>query len=289
MFKSLRLSALLALAGLVAACGDGAGPRPGAQVAFSMGTRGTGAAALRNPVDDGTRLLEITSVKVVLRKVEFKREEDESCDDDSSPPLVTSVNGQHDDGDANNGHHGDDGDDDGDDGDEDACESITVGPMLVTLPLDPGVKLAFNAILDPGTYDEVRVKVHVPEPGNPIDDAFLATPEGQGVDYSVIVEGNYFADIVNDPTGSVPFTFKSHLSANQEIDLDPPLVIEAGSTGFDVTVRVDVDSWFKDEAGNVIDPATVDESVINDNIRKSFHAFRDENHDCHDDDGSDDD
>jgi hypothetical protein len=285
-WKTSRLMTLLACAGLFA-CSDGSGPPTGARIAFSMGTRGTSATALRNPVDDGTRMLEITSVKVVLRKVEFKREEDESCDDDSNPPVAPSVNGQHDESDPNNGGHGDDGENDGADGDEDACESITVGPMLVTLPLDPGVKLAFNAILDPGTYDEVRVKVHVPEPGNPIDDAFLATPEGQGVDYSVIVEGKYFAD-KNLPDFQ-PFTFKSHLSANQEIHLNPPLVIEPGSTGFEVSVTVDVDSWFKDDAGNLIDPRTADENVVNQNIRNSFRAFRDEDHDGHDDDGSDDD
>jgi hypothetical protein len=31
------------------------------------------------------------------------------------------------------------------------------------------------------------------------------------------------------------------------------------------------------------------EQLVKDNIKDSFHAFRDGNHDCHDDDGSDDD
>jgi hypothetical protein len=35
--------------------------------------------------------------------------------------------------------------------------------------------------------------------------------------------------------------------------------------------------------------ASAQEAVINDDFRSSFHAFRDENHDGHDDDGSDDD
>lgn len=290
--KTSRLVALITCAGLFA-CSDGSGPGKGTQVTFSVGTRAGPAAgpALLAPITDAAgNQIDLTSVKLVVRRVEFKHEEDESCDDNSNPPVPTSTNGQHDEGDANSGQHEDDGEDDGDDGDEDACESITFGPVLVDLPLDVGATKAFSVTLDPGTYDELRVQVHKPEPGDPRDDAFLAIPGNEGVDYSILAEGTY------TPSGGTPvaFTYKSRLNAEHEIKLDPPLAIDATSTNFDVTLKVDTGKWFVDGSGILLDPTSANEgganeSLVRHNIGESFDAFRDEDQDCQDDDGSADD
>jgi hypothetical protein len=272
-----RLIALIACTGLLAACGDGASPGKGTQVTFSIGTRGAPAAgpARLAPITDANGdQIDITSVKLVVRKVEFKREEDESCE------------GALNDGQHNDGQHKDSGENDGDDGHEDACESVTFGPLLVDLPLDVGATKAFSVALDPGTYDELKVQVHKPEPGNARDDEFLAT--NPGVDNSILAEGTY------TPSGGTPvaFTYQSPLTAEHEIHLNPALVIDATNPNFDVTLKVDTGTWFLDGNGSLLDPSTANDGganqgLVNDNIRKSFHAFRDDNHDCHDDDGSD--
>lgn len=275
-----RLTALVAWSGLLAACSDGSGPGQGTQVTFSVGTRaapGAGPLLLAPITDAAGNQIDLTSVKLIVRRVEFKREEDESCDDDSSVPAPTSATVRH----------GDDGEDDGDDGDEDACESVTFGPLLVDLPLDVGATKAFTVTLDPGTYDELQVQVHKPEPGDPRDDAFLAIPGNEGVDFSILAEGTY------TPSGGAPvaFTYKSRLNAEHEIELVPPLVIDAASPNFDVTLKVDTGKWFVDGSGILLDPTSaneggVNESLVQNNIAESFDAFRDEDRDCQDDDDS---
>ena len=280
-----RLMALLACAGLLAACSNGSSPGNGTQVTFSIATRGAPAAgpALLAPISDAQgNQIDFTSVKLVVRKVEFKREEDESCEG-------TLNDGQHTDG-----QHDDSGENDGDDGHDDACESVTFGPLLVDLPLDVGATKAFSVALDPGTYDELKVQVHKPEPGNPRDDEFLAIPGHVGIDYSILAEGTYTPNTNGTPGTPVSFTYKSPLTAEHEIHLNPALVIDATNPNFDVTLKVDTGTWFLDGSGNLLDPNSANEGganqgLVNDNIRKSFHAFRDGDHDGHDDDGSDDD
>lgn len=280
-----RLMVLAACVATLASCSGGAGPSTGNQVTFSVGTRGTpaaGTAALSVPITDAQgNTIEITSVKLVLREIEFKREEDATCD---VPPPVPGAPP------AVNGHHGDDGEDDGHDGHEDACESVSFGPKLVDLPLDAGVSPAFSVTLDPGTYDELKVKLHKPVPGDPLDDAFLAIPGNEGIDYSIIATGTY------TPNGgaATPFEFRSGLSAKQEIHLNPPVVIDGTAMDYPVTLKVDVATWFVDGTGAVVDPGTAgaggaNEELVQHNIKSSFHAFRDGNHDCHNDNGSDND
>ena len=289
--KTPRLVALIACASVLTACGNGSSPSTGTQVSFSLGTRAAPAAgaALSAPITDAQgNQIELTSVKLVIRKVEFKREEDQSCDGNSNPPVPTSLNGQQNGGGAHNGHD-DGGENDGHDGHDDACESVTFGPLLVELPLDVGATKAFSVTLDPGTYDELKVQVHKPQPGDPRDDAFLAIPGNEGVDYSVLAEGTY------TPSGGSPvaFTYTSRLSAEHEIHLNPALIIDATNPNYDVTLKVDTGTWFLDGAGDLVDPNTANDGganqgLVNENIGKSFHAFRDDNHDCHNDNGSDD-
>jgi hypothetical protein len=70
------------------------------------------------------------------------------------------------------------------------------------------------------------------------------------------------------------------------MEFDPPLVIDATTTN--ATVSLDVAKWFLDRNGNAIDPSAATAgsdalSRIEDNIRRSFHAFEDEDHSGEDD------
>ena len=66
-----------------------------------------------------------------------------------------------------------------------------------------------------------------------------------------------------------------------------PITVGPGTSNF--TVSVDVASWFKDASGAFLDPNDpANAETINANIRHSFRAFADENHDGVDDDHEED-
>jgi hypothetical protein len=165
---------------------------------------------------------------------------------------------------------------------EDACEELEVGPVLVSLPLGVGgAARAFSVIVAPGSYDKVEFEIHSPSSSD--DAAFIqANPELDGA--SVRVSGSY---------NGVPFDFVSDLNAEQELALIPPLVVSA-SGATDLTLFVDLDGWFRDAGGSLIDPATAasgqpNEDVIKQNIQRALNAFEDENRDGADDHGGVDD
>jgi hypothetical protein len=80
------------------------------------------------------------------------------------------------------------------------------------------------------------------------------------------------------------FTYTTDLDAEQEIALSPPITTD-GSTPASLTLFVDVSSWFKTSDGTaLVDPATTlldpaNQSLVENNIKASFKAFEDENHD----------
>lgn len=157
-------------------------------------------------------------------------------------------------------------------GDDDQCEEFETGPVLVSLPLDGSVATLLSVVVDTGTYRELEFKLHKPEDH---DTAFLgAHPD--------------FADITVRVTGTyngTPFTYETDLDAEQEMDLVPPLVISDASVATNVTLRVDVRSWFLVNGG-VVNPASANkgganESAVNENVKNSFKAFEDHDRDGH--------
>jgi hypothetical protein len=282
--KTASLSLFLALAGSLAACSDGSGPSARTQLRLGIASRSASAAnsVLSSVlVSDASHTLELKTVELVLRDISLKRVEDGSCPEDDNP----QVTGQHD---GNGGGDGDHGDNDGDNGQRDACESFRIGPFLASLPLAEGVVSGIVTVTpDPGTYDEVRIKIHKPreDSGDPADVDFLAQhPDLKGISIRV----TYSLD------GGPDLQFTSDLEAKEKIEIPPPgITIDATTTSYDVTVKVDVTKWFVDGSGNVIDPASAgtggaNQELVRNNIRGSFRAFHDDNHDCHNDDGSDD-
>ncbi len=262
---SLRIAAGSAAALILAACSSSNPSTTGAgRVAFSIATRPATAAApvlLAAPDSQavGQDTLVFDSVQVVLRKIDLERtNEDVSCSDEMSGES---------------------------DGHEDACEEVKAGPSIVDLPLTPGASQAFTVSVDTGTFDQMHLQIHVLT-DNPADQALLAQrPEFAGI--SVRAKGTFKSGTA-DPTD---FVYTNDLTANQELQFASPLTV--GTAGpVELTLMVDVHSWFLDSSGNLIDPATAgagqpNEGVVTHNIRSSFHAFEDENHDGEDDhDGS---
>jgi hypothetical protein len=283
--KTLRRLALLGAATTLAACsGGGTSPTAKSQVTFSLSSRpATGAshaAFLSDTLTGSASTVVLDTVQLVLRDLRFKRVEGSACPDDDS--LSAGI--RHDGG--NDGNSGHEGDSNGGDGHEDACESFNAGPFLLDVPLGAGVDRAFAVTVDTGTYDQLRIKVHKPssDSADAKDAAFLAAhPEFDHV--SIRVVGSY---------NGTPFVFTSDLNAEERIRLIPPIAVADSAQNVDVTVKVDVSTWFSDGAGDFVDPVSgikggANDNLVKHNIEASFHAFHDGNHDGHDDDGSDDD
>lgn len=197
----------------------------------------------------GNDTIVVRSVEVVLREIELKRVEAASCD---------SVMGNDD------------------------CEEFEVGPVLVALPLGGTATATVVAVVAPaGLYDELEFEVHKPESSD--DAAFIAAhPDFNGV--AVRVTGTY-----SQAGTRSDFVFTSELSAEQKVLLSPPLTVSDGAAT-NVTLRLDIGSWFLNAEGTaLISPASANkgqpnESVVKDRIQASIDAFRDDDHDGHDDD-----
>jgi len=256
---AFRTAAGLAAIASIAACGDSDGPSTGGQVNFNVATKAATTAAAGSAslvtggtpetFTDGTNTLVINQVQIVLREIELKRAE-------------ATVNC----GESSGG---------------DACERLELGPILLDLPLGGtgGAARTFSAPVAPGTYSEIEFQIH--KPSHDEDAAFVqAHPDFDGV--SVKVTGTY---------NGAAFAFTTALDAEEEIELNPPLVTtETAAT--DLTLFVDLDRWFRDGAGSLVDPESANvgnanESLVENNIKSTLHAFEDENQDGTDDHGGD--
>jgi hypothetical protein len=160
----------------------------------------------------------------------------------------------------------------------DSCEELELGPILLDLPLVAGsVAHSFTVPVAAGSYDEVEFKIEPASHDDSPDAAFVqAHPDLAGV--SVQVDGTF---------NGVAFTYTSDLSAEEEIELSPPVDVAESATA-DLTLLVDLDRWFRTGAGILVDPGTANagssnESLVESNIRATLHAFEDENHDATDD------
>jgi hypothetical protein len=268
MTPNLRLALGLLVAGSLAACSDGTAPGNKSQVTFNVSTAAGAPAGLSSLVSDtvtaGTDVLVLDQVEMVLRDIRFKRVNDDACDDEGDD------NGE--DSSIRPADHGENGDD----GNEDACETFNAGPFLLDLPLGPGVDQVFTVAVDTGTFDELRLRLHKPEDDgtDPADMAFLAAhPEFARI--SIRANGSF---------NGTPFVFTSDLNADQEMELSPPLIVSDAGADVDVTLKVDLATWFSDGAGGLVDPQTANkgganDNLVRDNIRDSFDAFQDEDHD----------
>jgi hypothetical protein len=171
-----------------------------------------------------------------------------------------------------------------DEGSDDRCEKLEVGPVLLDLPLGTGgAARSFSVAVDTGTFDEVEFEIHKPSDDDATDASFVQShPEFAGA--SIRVTGSY---------NGVAFEYTSDLNAEEEIELSPPLAV-AASGDAELTLLVDLDRWFRDPAGALVDPASAsidgtNEQLVEANIRNTLHAFEDEDHDGTDDHGGEDD
>ena len=272
---------ILATFALVA-CTDGAGPRGAGKVRLAISTvqpstlpsAPTGQAPSASLqaggpetfTDASNNTLAITSVELVLRKVELKPVERSACNESSQITVATAATA------ASDGNEGNEMNEV-----ETECDELEAGPILVDLPLG-GIERMFEATVPAGTFDELRFQIHKPsDDGDAADHAFLAAhPDFAGV--SIRVKGTF---------NGTDFTYTSDLNVEQELRFNPAVVVTAG-TPAKLTVSLDLSGWFRN-SGTLVDPATAaeggaNEDLVRHNIIRSFQAFKDNNEDGRDDD-----
>jgi hypothetical protein len=196
----------------------------------------------------GSNTVVITKAQLVVRRLQLEQGDNTACADS---------------------------DDDAPDADAGECAEIKSGPILVDLPLNGTANTEVNASVPEGTYHEVHFHIHRPT-GSSADQAFV-TANPSFANTSIRVEGTF---------NGQPFVYTSDLTANINLEFDPPIVINADNKN--VTVQISLNTWFKVN-GQVIDPTTANkgganEAAVANNIRLSLRAFRDDDRNGDDDD-----
>lgn len=282
--RNQRAQALVILATFVlVACTDGAGPRGAGKVSLALSTVPTAtapsaptgqavsaslaAAGSETFTDASNNTLAVTSVELVLRKVELKPVDRSGCEGGSGDQSSQTNNVTE----ASDGNEANDMNEAGD-----GCDELQAGPILVDLPLG-SVERMFEATVPAGTFDELRFQIHKPsDGGDAADQAFLAAhPDFAGI--SIRVKGTF---------NGAAFTYTSDLDVEQELRFNPPVEVTAG-TPAKLTLSLDLSGWFR-SSGTLVDPATaakdgVNESLVRGNIVQSFESFKDDNEDGRDD------
>ena len=146
------------------------------------------------------------------------------------------------------------------------CPEIELDPVLVDVPLSGTATLDLGALVPAGSYRELEFKIENADDDSGPEAEFLrAHPEFRGV--SVRVDGTF---------NGQPFTFKSALEAEIELAFNSAFVVSASEPA-NLTISVDVASWFKGADGTVLDPANGANALrIGQNIGLSFAAFGDD-------------
>lgn len=149
------------------------------------------------------------------------------------------------------------------------CSELELSPMLVTVPLGAISQLDLGSVVPAGTYHELSFNVDAVQSGDTAGAAFLtAHPDYANV--SLRVQGTYKGQ---------SFVYNSNQDIEFEMEFATPVVI-GGSSSPNLTIALDAGSWFKDASGNVLNPSDpANASTIDNNIKNSFHAFEDDNHD----------
>jgi len=144
--------------------------------------------------------------------------------------------------------------------------NFKTGPFVVKLNLNTNATLFTTAMIPEGTYDRVKFEIHKLEDGEVgIDTAFSAG----GGRYSVVVYGKF---------NLIPFIYRSTKSAHQILAFSPGINVSS-SVKTNITLRVQPYTWFW-TGSDYLDPLNVsNENDIDNKIKASFTAFRDNNRD----------
>lgn len=163
--------------------------------------------------------------------------------------------------------------------DEHSCAELELSPSLINLPVDSSVATALGISIPTGTYSALEAKVRPvrTEDHAGAGSAAFLTAHPDFANVSVRVEGTY---------NGTPFTYLGAPSAEFETAFNPPIAVDTAKVN--ITVHVDLATWFRDASGALIDPKTANAgganaSLVAANITRSLRAYRDDDRDGRDD------
>ncbi|HEY6911146.1 MAG TPA: hypothetical protein VI356_17340 [Myxococcales bacterium] len=150
---------------------------------------------------------------------------------------------------------------------------LSEGPLLIDAAgasLSGALLQLATANVPAGTYDKLKIQVHRAQAPAPASFDDLVKQNA-----SVLLEGQI---------DGKDFTFASSLEA--EVEHEGSFTL--GDAASNITLDLDASKWFTAADGSRLDPRDASaRSAIEDNIRASFGAFEDDNHDGKDDQGDD--
>lgn len=152
-------------------------------------------------------------------------------------------------------------------------EDVRTGPVLLdlgTAALDGSVTKVVDAPIAAGTYKEIKFKIDKPS----------ASDSGVAANAALKAMADAGASIIVDGTiDGVAFSFATAQEAQQKFE--GAIVLGDGSN---LTINLDASTWFGGAGSGRFDPrVSGDRSKIEEAIKRSFKAFRDEDHDGKDD------
>ncbi|KAB2878195.1 hypothetical protein F9K33_14220 [bacterium] len=155
-----------------------------------------------------------------------------------------------------------------------------VGPFIVNLDMNGGVTQIAATDIPNGIYDEIKFKIHKPEDDEAVSDTDFVAGASSDQRFSVVIRGTY---------NGTPFLYRSKKDIEQELEINPPLVVTDSTNDVNATMLVAPAGWFMKD-GLYLDPMNEsNRSDIDDNIKKSFKkAMKDNDHDGEENDDDDD-
>ncbi len=255
---------------LLTACNSTA-PIPSQRISLSttIGPRAAASGPAMDVIVTGTGgKVKIASAQVVLSHIELKSDAACTTDENADAKDANEADDATDPADASEPS--------ADTNDEHDCE-VHLDPVLVDLPMDGTTKVILDALVPAGSYSGLRAKLEPVESDDNGSSAFLAA-HPDFADVSVKVVG-----VFTDAGGADhAFTFTSKVEAELSVNFASPVTVDANSKN--LTVDVNVGTWFLDAAGAIIDPTNAaNQETIEKAIRASLSAFEDDDHDGHDD------
>jgi hypothetical protein len=153
---------------------------------------------------------------------------------------------------------------------------LRTAPLLIDLlqlDLESGTPREVDlADVHAGTYRELKFKIHKP----------ALSDTGVSIDNGLFWMASENASVIVDGTiDGRPFTFKSAVDAQQELEGTFAL----GDGSHYLTLNFDPSGWFGGQVPARLDPVEANREQIEKNIRESFEAFQDDDHDGHRDRG----
>ncbi|HET9465770.1 MAG TPA: hypothetical protein VFO71_09585 [Gemmatimonadales bacterium] len=250
---SIRAGSLALLALAAGGCSD-PGPSNLNQLSFNLATRpapaavgGTSFGIVGTPetFTDGSNILVVNKVELVLREIELHR----------AGAVADCATGVSDD-----------------------CEELEIGPLLLDLPLGtPGAARNFSVQIAPGSYDQVEFEIHK---ASPSDDVAFVQAHPELSDACVRVTGTYNgADFtyIGRFDVEMKFALTPALVASETAASDLTLFVD-----LDQWFRAQGGSLLDPSTANSGQP---NQGVVEQNIKTSLEAFEDDDHDGRNDHG----